>query len=191
MVPGKIHWHYGSPCNCCLTKPYLNWPYPTNIAYPGLTLPGLPYPSSARYYLFRVINTHTVLVNVKSDNLKKKYFGTSKVDLCPLLNVNAAIKMLVKLAYAFGKISCVNYSWKIRMKKKKKERKSKKEIKETLWLIHIKSSLKLICIDIWEKSKSRSLSQLLESPTKWKTMDVIFLLPSGSQEIDLQNCRCC
>ena len=38
-VPGKIHKHYGSPCNCKLTKPYLN-----NLASPDLTLPGAPLP---------------------------------------------------------------------------------------------------------------------------------------------------
>jgi len=53
-VPGKIHWHYGSPCNCYLNKPNLTLPYLTNLAFPTLSLQGdfppqscwgPPYPS--------------------------------------------------------------------------------------------------------------------------------------------------
>ena len=123
------------------------------------------------------------------------YWNVKRVEIKKLIHYWDAKKgLLPRLIWdAFGKISCVNYSWKITIKKKRTKEREKGDTMTHTSGVHIQSSLKLICIDIWKKpKKSRSLSQLPESPTKWKTMDVIFLLPSsGSQKIGLQNCRCC
>ncbi len=59
VVPGKILELYGSPCNCYLNKPYLTWPYITNLASPALNLPELPHPSPAGGHLNPALNTVT------------------------------------------------------------------------------------------------------------------------------------
>ncbi len=74
-VRGKIHKHYTSPCNCCLTK---SLPNQFSIPCPN-TSRGSPNrrPASALSQLFVVR-----LLILKFEKIWWKFFGTAKFDLC-------------------------------------------------------------------------------------------------------------